>query len=93
MLAENDRATTLIKGAGDGRQAAPRSVALAGGGSYEFPVDGGDLPVRLGDPFSRMKPAEAPLTCKRQYQMGSRRLKTDPASHLLSEASRHEPRL
>lgn len=29
------------------------------------PFDGGDLPIRLGDPFSRMKPAEDPLTCKR----------------------------
>jgi hypothetical protein len=65
MLAENDRATTFVKGAGGGRQAAPRSVALAGGGRYEFRFDGGDLPVRFGDPVSRMKPAEDPRTCKR----------------------------
>jgi len=65
MLAKNDRATTFVKGASNGRQAAPRSVALAGRGRYEFSFDGGDLPVRFGDPFSRMKPAEAPPTCKR----------------------------
>lgn len=65
MLAENGRATPFAKEAGDGPHAGVRSVALAGGGRYEFPVDGGDLPVRHGDSFSRMKPAEDPPTGKR----------------------------
>jgi hypothetical protein len=64
MREEHRRATTLVGGASDGRQAIARSVALAVRGRYEFPSDGGDLPVGLGDAICRMKKAEKLLTCR-----------------------------
>jgi hypothetical protein len=64
MLARSDQATAFVK-AGNRHQAAACSVALAGGGPYEFSFHGGALPVGLGGACRRVKAVECLLTSER----------------------------